>query len=101
MVRFDPKAKLDQIVDDMIAIKDPKEAEAYFADYAEHLYRKESSQTKEEATGIASRNLGYLSGYAPTRIDCAMWNKIGAIHPILGNSLEGMSESSQKGNKNG
>ena len=92
--KYEKSKTYGQVVDDMATIKDEAEAKQYFEDVV--LEAMAHKLTREEAVKRAQMNLGYLMGYAPTRIDCAMWEKIGASHPIFGSMADGVKMTTKE-----
>jgi hypothetical protein len=83
MTEFRVKMTYGEIVDAMIKIgSDEEKAKAFVAAYQKHLF--DAGHPPEEITDLVSTNLGYLMGYAPKDIDCAMWERVGCKHPVFG-----------------
>ena len=87
-IRYRRGKSYGQIVDDMCVIKDEAEAKQYFEDAVQQAM--EGPLNREAAVERVRGNLGYLMGYAPTEIDCAMWERVGASHPIFGSMADGV-----------
>lgn len=88
MIKYERARTLGQIVDDLVVIRDEEEARQYFEDVVAEAM--DNGLDREAAIERARGNLGYLMGYAPTRIDCAMWEKVGASHPVFGSMADGV-----------
>jgi len=77
---------MEHIVDLMIEIQSNEELAKEFldkcvADALENPANSNCSQGMMEQR--VRRNLGYMMGYAPTRIDTDMWKRIGCAHPMV------------------
>lgn len=87
-IRYSEDKNLGEIVDDLIAIKDQDTARLYFEDVVASSMSR--GLERDLAVQQARHNLGYLMGYAPTKINCAMWEKVGLMHPVFGSMAEGV-----------
>ena len=93
-IKYERGSNYGRVVDDMIAIKDEEEAEEYFEAVVQEAMTHDLS--REDAIARARGNLGYLMGYAPTKIDCAMWEKVGCSHPVFGSMADGVQMTTEE-----
>lgn len=90
--------KLGSIVDEMVRIGSNREqAQKFFDAFVKSARVITPGLTEVSAIERVSHNLGYLSGYAPTKIDTKMWGGLGAAHPLFGSTLEGFKPDAEKG----
>ena len=94
MIKYEKGSSYGRVVDDMIAIKDEEEAEEYFEALVQEAMTHDL--TREQAVERIRGNLGYLMGYAPNKIDCAMWERVGCSHPIFGSMADGVQLSTEE-----
>lgn len=77
-----------QFVDEMINIgSDEKKAQELIDAYKAMVKEDAPGFTEAQVMERTSGNLGYLMGYAPSKIDTEMWGRLCVSHPIFGSAL--------------
>jgi hypothetical protein len=94
MIKYAGGKTYGEVVDDLIAIKDKDEARRYFEDIVQEAMA--TGLERDKAIERVRGNLGYLMGYAPTKIDCALWESVGAKHPIFGSMADGVQMTDEE-----
>lgn len=87
-----------QIVDEMSEIGSDEEKAKMFIDAYKKMVKEDAPGfTEAQVMQRTSGNLGYLMGYAPTKIDTGMWEKLCISHPVFGEALKNMCPTEKTG----
>jgi len=90
-IEVTPEMSMQEVVDAMIEIgSDEEQARDFFSRFVEAaMDHPNNAGCDPGMIQVRVRhNLGYIMGYAPTRIDTSMWERVfDCKHPVYGKSL--------------